>query len=179
MAKTTYRLNDIHKTKPVLRYRYGQDGIDYSSKLVEPSNDGSDFLATEQDVISEWAHFAKLAFIGEFRESDSKCWVGHYEQFGMVMLNLAKMARYRKGFQGHWNDWYDGVMDDEMYHYILTGPTGTEDRILYRCWFRLLGHPDFLDETLNKSEVYSYKLAELCLYIAFDDMNRRLLYKKK
>lgn len=174
-----YKLEDRYNNRPALRYRWGDDGIDYSKRLVEPLPDGSDFLRTEQDIIEAWANLARDALVGEFRESDQRCWVGHYEQFGMVMLNLANMSRYRKNYLGQWERWFDGVMDDESYSFKFQEPCCTEDRIFYRCWFRLLGHPAYLQDTLTQSEVYTYKLSELCLYIAFDDFNQRLLSLKR
>jgi len=155
--------------------RYGDVGVDYRSRPVEPSDSGRDFLATEYDVIMAWADLARNALVGEYRENDLKCWEGHYEQFGMVMLNLARMSRSRKGHDGLWKEWYDIFIGKSLYNIIYEGPGSTEDRIFYRCWYCLIGHPDYLHPTISCLEFYTYKATEMTLHIAYEDLKWRLL----
>lgn len=172
-----YQLTDSHNL--AINYRYVDDKIIHFSKLVEQPSNGSTYLKTEHNVITAWADFAKQALEGEYAESQQKCWEGHYEQFGMVMLNYANMCRYRKDYSGKWNEFFDSAMPNDCYEYIYQGPSGTEDRTYYRVWFSLLGHPDFLTQSLIGMEVMTYKCHELSLTIAFEDFNRNLIERSK
>lgn len=167
-----YQLKDSDNL--AINYRYVDDKIIHISKLLEQPKDGHTFLKTEHDVIIEWANFAKQALEGEYPESKIKCWEGHYEQFGMVMLTYANMSRYRKDYAGKWNEFYESAFPIDCYDHLYKGPSGTEDRIYYRVWFALLGHPDFLTQSLIGMETLTYKANELSLCIAFKDFNRSL-----
>ena len=165
---------DIHLS-PFLSYRYeGKDVTFHSLKGVQPE-DGNRYLGTEHEVISDWTNVSKEALSGEYKESEIPCWEGHYEQFGMVMLNLANMSRYRKEFSGEWNPYYESALTTDLHEVIYTGYAGTMDRVFYRAWFSLLGHPDFTKSSLTRIESLNYKNTELELLISFNDLNNRLL----
>jgi hypothetical protein len=168
-----YKLEDRYN-KPALRYRYGDDGIDYSKRLVEPSDDGCHFLRTEQDVIHAWADYAKQSLVGEYRESDQRCWVGHYEQFGMVMLTLGRISRYRKDYRGLVNPYLEAKIPRHTYPDIFIGPWSSECRIYYRSWFSLVGHPDFLGSDVLSPESIKYKETEFLLSIAVQEFHMGL-----
>lgn len=172
-----YQLTDRHNL--AINYRYVDDKIVYFSKLVEQPTDGGSYLKTEHNIIIEWADFARQALEGEDPESKIKCWEGHYEQFGMVMLNYANMCRYRKDHAGKWNEFFDSALPTDSYDHLFEGPNGSEDRIYYRVWFALLGHPDFLKQSLIGMEALTYKINELALCIAFEDFNKILLKRTK
>lgn len=172
-----YRFDDVSKSEPMLDFRLDMADIDYRSRLIEPCNSGRDFLTTEYDVIMAWADLARNAHIGKYRESDLKCWEGHYEQFGLVMLNLANMSRYRKGYDGLWEEWYDIFLSEALYSGLYRGPIGKADRIFFYCWFRLLGHPDYQCPTIDDVDFYFFSGTEICLRIAYQDLNCSLFTK--
>jgi hypothetical protein len=172
-----YQLTDSHNL--AINYRYLDDKIIYFSKLIEQPTDGSKYLKTEHEMITEWANFAQQALEGEYAESKIKCWEGHYEQFGIVMLTLANMCRYREDYAGKWNEFFESALPTDCYNHLFEGPNGTEDRIHYRVWFALLGHPDFLKQSLIGMETLNYKANELSLCIAFEDFNRSLFNRSK
>lgn len=176
-----YQLKDDLGMFPFINYRYeGKEITFYSLKGVEP-DEGSRFLATEHEVIMDWATVSNEALTSkEFKESDTPCWEGHYEQFGRVMLNLANMCRDRKTLDGKWNPYFDSVLPKSNLHkFILSGYGGTEDRVFYRAWFSLLGHPDFLSQSLIEMESTNFKTTELQLLLSFNDLNRHLFTKNK
>ena len=171
-----YRLKDNSSVYPLLNYRYKGKLMTYHAlKNIEES--GSCYLKTEHDVITKWAEFSKQALEGKYAESKVKCWIGHYEQFGVVMLNYGKMCRYRKNYKGNWDEFLESALPTDCYDQVFTGPTGSADSTFYRVWFTLLGHPDFLANSLIGAEVLTQKINELSLTIAFDDLNRSLLKK--
>ncbi len=172
-----YQLTDSYNL--AINYRYVDDKIIHFSKLVEQPTDGRTYLKTEHNVITAWAEFAKQALEGEYSESELKCWDGHYEQFGMVILTYANMCRYRKDYAGKWNDFFESALPKDCYGHLFEGPSGTEDRIYYRVWFALLGHPDFLTQSLIGMETLTYKTNELSLCIAFENFNRSLFERSK
>jgi hypothetical protein len=168
-----YQLNDSFNL--AINYRYVDDKIIHFTKLIEQPSEGRGYLKTEHDVITAWADFAKHALEGEDAESEIKCWKGHYDQFGMVMLNYANMCRYRKDYAGNWNSFFESALPTDCYDHLFEGPSGTEDRIYYRVWFALLGHPNFLTQTLLGMEALTYKSNELSLCIAFENFNSSLM----
>ena len=164
---------------PFLNYRYeGKEVTFHSLKGIEPE-DKNNYLSTEHDVISDWITTSRESLLGEFKESETPCWEGHYEQFGLVMLNLANMCRYRKTYDNKWNSYFDSVLPSQHLHeFIYSGYGGTEDRVFYRAWFSLLGHPDFLGTSFIGMESINYKTTELQLLLSFTDLNHSLLKKK-
>jgi hypothetical protein len=174
-----YQLKADIQTTPLLSYRYeGKDITFHSLKGVQPE-ENNNYLATEHEVINDWKKVCEEALSAEYKESEIPCWEGHYEQFGLVMLNLANMSRYRKDFAGKWNPYYDSALTDDLHELIYTGYSGTMDRIFYRAWFALLGHPDFNKFSLTRTESLNYKNTELELLISFNDLNSRLLSNRK
>lgn len=164
-----YRLQDPNNSNRVVQYQYGDDGIDYRSRLIEQSDDGSKFLRTEYDVIKSWADFARDALEGDypdFQSSGLACWAGHYDQFGMVMMNLANMSRYRTDCHGDWNQFLENSISKYCFQYILQGADGSEDRMYYRSWFTMIGHPDFLKPIVLDIEIIQYKSIELALCLS-------------
>lgn len=178
MAKE-YRLHDIYDENLLLRYRYGDYGIDYKSVLIEPIPNCYPFPRTEHDVIESWAIAARDALEREDRESDIKCWPNHYYQFGMVMLNLAHMSRYRRLLSRKWNQFYETQIRHEGYEYLYSGPCGTPCRDYYRRWFALLGHPDYCEDGLTSPNWFSDKVIEMDLVLSINDLCGFLERKKK
>ena len=166
---------------PFLNFRYeGKEVTFHSLKGIEAEKDEGRYLSTEHQVITDWATVCREALSGDYKESETSCWEGHYEQFGLVMLNLAKMCRYRKTHDDRWNPFFDSTLPSNYLHPIIyNGYSGTEDRIFYRAWFSLLGHPDFLTSSLIGMEALNYKTTELQLLISFTDLNYRLLKKNQ
>ena len=176
-----YRYQGVWSDHADINFRYGDDGIDYSSRLVEPSKSGVSYLKTEHDVIMAWADFAKDALEGVSPDADSsglKCWSGHYEQFGMVILTLANMTRYRKNGRGEWNPLYESTLWPGLYDNVYEGPTGTECRNYYRCWFSIIGHPDYQRPSFGP-EFVNNKDKELALCIALESFMSHLVLRKK
>jgi len=172
-----YQLKDSDNL--AINYRYADDKLIYFSKIIEQPSNSKKYIKTEHNLITEWADFAKQSLEGQYPESNIKCFEGHYEQFGMVMLTYANMCRYRKDYAGKWNKFYDSILPDDCYDHLFEGPNGTEDRIYYRVWFALLGHPDFLNQSLIGMENLSYKINEISLCIAFEDFNKSLIKRSK
>jgi hypothetical protein len=167
-----YRLRDDFGKSPFLNFRYEEKEVTFRSLKGIEAVDDSRYLSTEHEVITDWATVCKDALSGEYKESETPCWEGHYEQFGLVMLNLANMCRYRKGHDGKWIPFFDSILPSDYLHGIIySGYCGTEDRIFYRAWFTLLGHPDFLSSSLRGTEALYYKSTELKLLISFTDLN--------
>ena len=157
-----------------INYRYSNDKLVNFLTLVEQREGHDGYLTTTHEVITAWAYFAKQALEGEYAESNLKCWEGHYEQFGIVMLHHANMSRYRKDHKENWNEFFESAIPIDCYDHLYQGPSGTEDRRYYRVWFSLIGHPDFLSQSIIGPENLAYKCTELELCIAFDDFNRSL-----
>jgi hypothetical protein len=175
-----YHLKDEFGSSPFLNFRYeGKEVTFRSLKGIDAEND-SRYLSTEHDVITDWSTVCREALSDdEYKESETPCWEGHYEQFGLVMLNLANMCRFRKTYDNRWSPYFDRVLpSSDLHEIIYSGYGGTEDRIFYRAWFTLLGHPDFLKSSLLGFEALNYKNTELQLLISFTDLNHALLAKK-
>lgn len=175
----TYRLRNIYKNNPTLDFRLGMDGINYHNRRVEPSDNGLRYLETEHDVIMAWADFARDALEGVSPDADSsglRCWNGHYEQFGMVMLTLANMTRYRKNGRGEWNPLYESTLWPGLYDNVYEGPNGTECRNYYRCWFSIMGHPDYQRPSFGP-EFVNNKDKELALCIALESFMSHLVLR--
>ena len=171
---TTYRLNGKGKYS-ALNYRYTEKESLFHRLRDIPNDFKGVVVKTEHQVISVWSSFAKEALIGEFSESKIKCWQGHYEQFGRVMLQLANISYYKKDARGEWVKTYHSLLPEpEDVEYIFRGPSGTEDRRYYRCWFSLIGHPDFMHEKVTGMEAFTYSYIELILNMAFQDFSVKL-----
>jgi hypothetical protein len=174
-----YRLRDDAGSMPFLDYRYKDKEITFRLLKGIENEKKFHYLSTEHDVIVDWSSVCKEALSGEDKESTTPCWDGHYEQFGLVMLNLANMTRYKKTYDGKWNDYFEHIMPhDDLNEYIYKGYSGTGDRVYYRAWFALLGHPDFLKSSFIGYEALNYKTTELQLLISFTDINSNLINKK-
>jgi len=176
-----YRLKDDLGMFPYLNYRYEKkDMVIHKKNGIKSDGVGFKSLSTEHEIIMNWAKVCKEALTAYFKESDMVCWDGHYEQFGMVMLNLAKLCRNRLTLDNKWYPDLDGIFPEKNLHdIILSGYGGTEDRIFYRAWLSLLGHPSFVGQSLIGMENTQYKMAEYRLLFSFNDLNRQLLANRE
>lgn len=111
------------------------------------------------DVINAWRRIIESAF-EDPAESDMPCWHGHYDQFGIIMLYLIERA----------TEYEDKSLDDEWFEdikhfsailsdYIL--PSGTGERIYYRAWLSLIGHPDFVHYPVSRDRIDAPNICSL------------------
>lgn len=101
------------------------------------------------NVIQEWRDIMLSAF-NDFPESPTPCWRGHCDQFGIVMLYLVERAvEFRAGTLT--DPWFRNIeyCADALFEDIV--PMGSEDRIFYRAWLSLIGHPDFVQLPVLRS----------------------------
>lgn len=108
-----------------------------------------DSRLTRLDVIQEWRGIMRSAF-NDFPESPMPCWHGHYDQFGRVMLCLVeRAAEFRAGKLK--DQWFRNIeyCADALFEDIV--PMGSEDRVFYRAWLSLIGHPDFVRLSVSRS----------------------------
>lgn len=184
-----YRYQDADIPYSPINLRYGDDGVDYRSRPVEPSSNGLVYLATEHDVITAWADLAQNAVENLRPDAGAgvmKCWVGHNEQFGLVMLTLANMARYGKSaFKNEWSPFYESVLSRNNYETIFSGPTKKDDFYYCRIWYALMAHPDFIDVPEYESctnelsqEFVKYRDTLLALSVSLECFQKRLSLKQ-
>jgi len=91
-----YQLNEELRQYPFFKYRYDEKQVTFYSLMGIEPEENSHLLNTAHEVITNWSKVCEELFTDEMSESDLLCWQGHYEQFGLVMFNLAKMCRNRK-----------------------------------------------------------------------------------
>ena len=88
-----YRLQ-VEYAPAIASYTFASDKTVVFQKLKElPTTLQTPSVKTEFDLSQTWANFAEQALDGEYAESETKCWRGHYEEFGRVMLELMRMSR--------------------------------------------------------------------------------------
>lgn len=104
---------------------------------------------TRFDLIDQWRRFITSAF-ADFPASTMPCWRGHYDQFGIVMLYMIERAIeiHMGTLQDQWFkniEYFSATLFNDLI------PTGSEDRIFYRAWLSLIGHPDFVHLSVSGS----------------------------
>lgn len=129
-------------------------------------------------VIKAWSEFAQEAWSGQNLEATEPCWPHHHDQFGRVMLYLAEMCLSRKDFAGKTSRFLDQYLPDSSFaQRIFSGPTGTDDRIFYRAWYRLIGHPDFLTDHVCLPDSTEYNYFTFLLSLSNEHFNLALIKK--
>lgn len=167
------------KDPSMTHFRFSDDDVDYSSCPVgwfHPDyldDPRYPLLETEHDVIKSWSDFAKNAFSPEFENSDLKCWEGHDEQFGMVMLNLAKMDRFGQDSGRYFDMEFDRYLERGDYLSIYVGPQDRSGYSYYRSWLGLIGHPDFQHAFSFEEDYFSWRNA-IALRTSYLDVKSRL-----
>ena len=161
--KNEFRLND---NDPLLNYIFESDksitflALKDIPKLLQTSN-----VKTELDLVKAWANFAKISIEDkEFGESKMPIWIGHYEQFGRVILEMVRIVSNKDEYKN--KAIYEIIPKLEEIKY-LGEPTGTEDRTYYRIWFNFLGHPEFKYTHVKNYEASSYAYWGLIMTWAF------------
>ena len=116
-------------------------------------------IGSANDVIVCWTNFAREALSGEYAESELQCWDGHYQQFGRLMYHMLDVIMRKdeyeqsKRFNQTQLDFFPNKSIAEL---VAEGPTGTEERVFYRCWFDVIGHKDFQHADIDGIEAQSY-----------------------
>ena len=132
-------------------------------------------------LIEAWTGFSRDALIGEYAESKLTCWEGHYQQLGCLMFHLFDVVRRKteyadaKRFSKVQLDFFP---DKEFSELLVEGPNGSEERIFYRCWFGLIGHPDFQASPLDSPEAHTYAYWTYVFASLAIDLGRTLDVKK-
>jgi len=171
MAIEFYRIATKNTSFDMMHYRYNEKERLFHILKSVPSQ-SADSKRTEDSVIQDWTEFAADALKGKFKEHSMECWVGHYEQFGRVMLHLANMSLAKQCALGFSQSFIENILlDDESISAIYDGPSGTEERCYYRCWFSLIGHPGFLRESVTGMEAIKYSYTKFVLNIALQDLD--------
>jgi hypothetical protein len=148
-----YKLQ-VKYSPPITSYTFESDKTVVFQKMKElPTALQTQSVKTEFDLSKAWADFAEQALVGEYAESETKCWRGHYEQFGRVMLELMRMSRDKDAMK--FKPLAETTPDLEEFSFIAE-PSGTEDRTFYRIWFALIGHPDYQYPRITGIEFSNY-----------------------
>ena len=144
-----------------LSYEYN-DSKELSYMLLKSlSPISSKAQSNADDLIRAWADIAREGLEGEFKEADLACWEGHYFQFGRLMYHMLDVLVRRDNYleARRFSDKQLAFFPfDNMIEPLSMGYTSSEDRIFYRCWFDLIGHPSFQGADVNdiESHVYLY-----------------------
>jgi hypothetical protein len=166
-----YKLQ-VEYLPPIASYTFANDKTLVFQKMKElPVALQSQSVKTEFDLSKAWAEFAEQALDGEYAESKTKCWHGHYEQFGRVMLELMRMSRDKK--EQKIKAIAEMTPDIENFTFIAE-PCGTEDRTFYRLWFALIGHPDFQSTRIARMEYVNYNYWDYLMGEAVGKVNEQL-----
>lgn len=116
-------------------------------------------LSSANDIIMHWREFAENALTGEHAECDLTCWSGHYDQFGRLMYHLIDVGLRKDEYvkAERLRPLTSQLLPtDDFFKNLAAGVTGTEDRIFYRCWFELIGHPNFQKSIFTTFEPMLY-----------------------
>lgn len=106
---------------------------------------------SQLDFVIGWRNFIESAFANS-PESNTPCWHGHYDQFGIIMLYLFERA----------SEYISGNLEDEWFRDIehFSGllhdavvPQGSPERMFYRAWLSLIGHPDFVHLAVSSDRI--------------------------
>ena len=168
-----YRLNDLIGTAPILNYTFNTDPQLLFRQLTDlPVSIAASASQKEFHLMNEWAAFARLA-LGEDEYADSKlvCWHGHYEQFGLVMLAMMHLSKHKEDTQDHAEHVVIPNLEDCTF---IAEPAGTADRLFYRLWFRLIGHPDFTVSPLQSADFENENYWSYVMGLALSRINDRL-----
>ena len=165
-----YKLDTSHLRHDVMALHYDVES-QLSKKLIEvPEGYRHRPIRTEHDVILGWAKFAAGAFKGNRAESDLPCWKGHYEQFGMTMLHLFNLSKRR------WNLFHDKVLHQcEDLEHVYAPDTDSGQRLFYRAWFSMIGHPHFMQQGVVGMEIENSAFIRMNLTVAWDDLVHNLI----
>lgn len=133
---------------------------------------------TEAKIIGMWSDGIEEFLTGEYRASDLPIARKHYEQFGRIMLEIFRICHDKKGFENSIPPKLLPLIPDAGFADIIAdGPASTEDRIMYRVYLSMIGHPDF---TMHhgvyhlERDVYQYWFFVISLISMFID--RKLSY---
>jgi hypothetical protein len=166
-----YKLQ-VEYLPPIASYTFANDKTVVFQQMKElPVALQSQSVKTEFDLSKAWAEFAEQALDGEYAESKTKCWYGHYEQFGRVMLELMRMSRDKK--EQKIKAIAEMTPDIEDFTFIAE-PCGTEDRTFYRIWFALIGHPDYQYPRIASIELGNYNYWGYLMGVAVMNVNAEL-----
>lgn len=169
-----YRLIDDSEVFPLINWQYTPDlKIIHSLKGIEHHTDYN-FLSTEHEVISFWIKHLENEISSHPQFKKSTCWSGHFDLFGLTMLNLAKMSKQRKNGRGNWSQLLDEIIPKDLYIEILSGFVDNYTLTTHLSWMKLIGHPSFLSQGLLSVRLVNEKLEELRLVTSFYDLNRNL-----
>jgi hypothetical protein len=163
---TTYKLDwdDVF-----LDYDLSDDLIYHMMTKVEQDQAIVIENLTEQDVIVQWSEFAKDAFDPANPESSTPVDESHFLQFGIIMLSLAKLSRYRSQYAEKWTNVHDTMITDDVWEIIYNGPNSSEERQYYRSWFSILGHTDFCKPKIGSIVHTILAFHEVALILAYEE----------
>jgi hypothetical protein len=165
----TYRVPEPHQSEPIYLYRYKDEVRSFHALRALPDDYKSRDFETEEHLILAWADFSKSAFGGEYSESAIPCWDGHYEQFGRVMLEVARLSDRRSSLCGFAPAVIDAIFPPRN---CVWQP---QEHNLYRAWFSLIGHPDFQPFDGGIGPMYSeHRANKFMLGIAIHEVSREL-----
>lgn len=139
MTKIRYRATAT--ATPFLNYRYNRESEINHMRGVSHTL-ASVGVKTADSIICYWADFAH----DELRHYHLQdCWRMHYEQFGRLMYHFLDVFLRKNAYlkAGRFSQKQMDFFPDDKPDFIIDGPNSAEDRTLYRCWFGLIGHPDF------------------------------------
>lgn len=165
-----YQLKDKNKNS-FLNYRHDVKQQNQLSQLQNINFNGNESISANE-IIAVWTKFAKDALIGEFKESSTTCWVGHYEQFGRLMYELYAISENRGVHSANHRTEIQGTFPlVENLTFIPMGPYSTEDRTFYRIWFAMLKHPSFSVPNINDPDYRVDNFWARCLEIVYNELN--------
>ena len=170
-----YRSTSFGMHKSVNDFIYDKSYQNLHSQIKVPDAYKTEKIQIEDDIITTWRNLAKEALEGQHKESDLSCWDGHYDQFGMTMLFLSRLAYSRKSSYGM----NDQFIDKFIYNhkYFLDGfweAPSSEERMWYREWFAAIHHPDFPATSINDIEGITSSVIALNIMIAKQEFSYSL-----
>lgn len=154
-----YRVNEPYND--FLAYEYNDNKEVSYMMLKSLTAVSKNTKGSANDVITAWTDFAKDALEGESAECKAPCWEGHYQQFGRLMYHMLDVVVRKDDYKQskRFNQTQlDFLPSESIAELVANGPTGTEERIFYRCWFDVIGHTDFqvTDVDLIEAQTYAY-----------------------
>jgi hypothetical protein len=176
MPNSKLFVSPYSKNMNILRWKNNDDNDNARKTRKTPDEFNGYGIITEADLINVWAEYSiSESRHKEFPAVDLGIWKWHHYQFGLVILQLANLLYYCKDFRGVEDRYFrtlntDFEMKGELF---FNGPTGSEDRVYYRIWYALIGHPEYIHYLNITTRRNEFDWAGLMM-MAIDDLSGSL-----
>ena len=177
-----HRIFNTFNNQPLLDYRYDGKAQTFHTLVQLPIQYQHQDFQNEHDLITDWSNAARDVLADLHAESETKLWEGHIEQFGRVMLELAKLCddsiNNKSSLVASLRSLlpeFDG--NDASFYFVYSG---SAQLVFCRAWFSLLAHPLFINEHLNAGWMgFDFLYFQLLVDLAAQNLNDKLKKKSK